>query len=114
MSYKLSTQLKSERGIYSALTALNPNRLEEMITDAEALEKQLKINKEKDSMRTEGYNMANRARIKAEKQMKELKEVIKIQDHRIESVKHYLRHTSNPNEEINHLIHYGNPDLLND
>ena len=42
MSDILSEKLKSERGIYSVLTALNPKRLEEMITDAEALEKQLK------------------------------------------------------------------------
>ena len=46
MNYKLSTQLKSERGIYLALTALNPKRLEVMITDAEAIEKQVKDLKE--------------------------------------------------------------------
>ena len=41
MSEKLSKKLKSERGIYLTLTALNPKTLEEMITDAEALEKRV-------------------------------------------------------------------------
>ena len=39
MSKLLSKRLKDQRGIYAVLTALNANTLEEMIVDAEDLEK---------------------------------------------------------------------------
>ena len=39
MSKLLSKRLKDQRGIYAVLTALNAETLEEMIADAEELEK---------------------------------------------------------------------------